>query len=486
MVMTTLPIANGSYLSESLPISAQECINWYPNVVQTTGLSQETLFGTPGITELATSGEIQQVSRGGHVMAGIQYFVNGDNLYRLNLTVDGGVDTFGMEALGFIEGDGRVSLSDNGTQLLILNPGGKGYIFTEDPDSLVEIADPDFTANGNPQHVVFIDGLFLLTTDSKKCIFSALNDGTSYNALDFFTAEADPDDIVAPVVFKNQLFIGGSETTEGFQNDPAAGFVRTGLFLSKGIYAPFSVVNASDTFMWIGGGTNESPAVWSFQGNTASKISTTAIDFILQGLTDAEIQGVFAWTYAQKGAYFVGFRLPNTTIVYDIITQRWHERQSQYVNGLGQRLTISYRVNSISTAYGRVIVSDAVDGKVGELDPDVYREYGNEIRRVVASQPFQNTMESFLVPSLELTAEAGVGNSDIEDPVITMEISVDGGKTYRSDRSRCLGKVGEYKRRAIWRRNGRMARMMVVRFTLTAAVKPVIIQLTADIEGPDG
>ena len=44
-----LPIANGFYSSESLPISAQRCINWYPNIVQTQGLSQETLFGIPGM-----------------------------------------------------------------------------------------------------------------------------------------------------------------------------------------------------------------------------------------------------------------------------------------------------------------------------------------------------------------------------------------------------------------------------------------------------
>jgi hypothetical protein len=36
-----LPIANGFYQSESLPVSAQQCVNWYPNVVQTQGLSQD-------------------------------------------------------------------------------------------------------------------------------------------------------------------------------------------------------------------------------------------------------------------------------------------------------------------------------------------------------------------------------------------------------------------------------------------------------------
>ena len=53
-----LPIANGFYVSDSLPISAQECTNWYPNITQGIGLSPETLFGTDGLTQLATSGTL--------------------------------------------------------------------------------------------------------------------------------------------------------------------------------------------------------------------------------------------------------------------------------------------------------------------------------------------------------------------------------------------------------------------------------------------
>ena len=77
-----LPIANAFYVSESLPISHQECVNFYPNIVQVPGaLSQETLFGIPGITELATTGILKQVNRGAKVKNGIPYFVNGDALF---------------------------------------------------------------------------------------------------------------------------------------------------------------------------------------------------------------------------------------------------------------------------------------------------------------------------------------------------------------------------------------------------------------------
>lgn len=481
MPVTQLPIANGFYVSDSLPIAAQECTNWYPNIVQGTGLNQETLFGTPGLEQLATSGTLENENRGSHEMAGKPYFVNGDRLYRLDETVVDSTATYSLEFIGDIAGTARVSMADNGTQLMILVPGGNGYIYNHVTDTFSQITDSDFTANGNPQFVVFIDGYFLVTTDSKKFIISAINDGTSYNALDFGTAESDPDDIVAPVVYKNQLFISGGETFEAFQNIGGADFPfqRTGLFLQKGCYAPYSLVNAQDTFMWVGGGENEGPAIWALSGNSTVKVSTTAIDSLLSKLTETQLSAIYSWAYASKGAYFIGFSLPSTTLVYDITSKRWHERKSFLSGALG-----AFRISSAVKAYNKIICGDSIDGRIGSLDPDVYTEYGNAIIRRVATQPFQNNMQSLFFPSLELTIESGVGNEDVPDPVIVLQRSKD-GKTWGEERPRSMGKIGEYNRRAIWRRNGRASRFEVFSFTLTDAVKPVIIQLTANIIGGD-
>jgi hypothetical protein len=364
---------------------------------------------------------------------------------------------------------------------MILVPGGDGYIYNKNTGILAQITDSDFIANGNPQYVAFVDGYFVCTTDSKKFIKSALNDGLSWNALDFGTAESDPDNTVAPVVYKNQLFIMGTQTAEAFQNVGGADFpfVRSGLFLSKGCYAPLSLINTQDTFMFIGGGVNESPAVWALSGNSVQKISTDAIDILLQELTADELTEVFAWTYAQKGAYFVGFAIPGSTLVYEFTSQRWHERKSYVDELLGD-----YRVSVMLNAYGQIICADIYDGRVGVLDPDEYAEYDNPIIRRVVTQPFINNMQSVFVPSIELTVESGVGNDACENPTILMERSLD-GKTWIAARAREIGRVGEYSRRAIWRRNGRAARMELFRFTLSDPVKPVFALLTADIVGGD-
>ena len=471
MPKVVLPIANGFYESDSLPISAQECVNFYPNIAQAPALNQETLFGTAGLEEVANANTLTG-NRGAHEMNGVPYFVMNNRLF--SMAAD-----FSLTFHGEIDGTVRVSMADNGTQLLILVPNGNGYIYNHVTDTFAQITDTDFTANGNPQLVVYIDGYFCLTTDSKKFIVSALNDGLSYNALDFGTAESDPDKIVAPVVFKNQLFIGGSQTIVPFQNIGGGDFPfqRTGLFLQKGIVSPFSIQTLQDTFVFIGAGQNESPAIWTLQGNDVAKISTTAIDKELSALTEAQVASIYSWGYAEKGAYFVGFSLPSGAFVYDIITKRWHERKSVIDGTLG-----GYRVTALVRAYNDIWAGDLVDGRIGNLSPDVFDEYGTEIRRSIVTQPFQSNMESFVVPEIELTVESGVGNAAAPDPQIGMARSRN-SKTWSDTRYRSIGKIGEYNHRAIWRRNGRAARFELFRFTISDPVKPVIIQLTADIEG---
>lgn len=485
MPRVQLPIGGGFYVSDSLPISAQECVNWYVNVPQTRGaLSSETLFGSAGISQVLTTGTINQVNRGAHVKDGKPYFLNGTTLYRVDRSFDvDGKEVFTAVTLGTIPGEGRVSMADNGKQLMIVVPGVDGWIVDESSGTpFQKITDAGFKANGNPQLVVFIDTFFVCNTDEKKYIISNSNDGLNWSALDFSTAESDPDDIASLIVHNNKLYLAGTETTEEHQNTGSGGFPfqRTGFFLDKGVYAPFSMISANGTFMWIGGGENEAPAIWALSGNSAQKISTSAIDSAIQDYTQAEIQQAFAYTYAKKGAFFVGFSFPTRTFEYNSITGLWNERKSQIVNTKGLTETIRWRVNSVVTAYNKVLCGDSQDGRIGEIDTDTYTEYGSEIIRTVSTQPFSDVGHTIVVPRLEATFESGVGDFVTLDPQIRLQISRD-GKSFGDSVNRSLGKIGEFGKRAVWNKLGKFPRFAVFKFTMSDPVKPVFIKLEANI-----
>jgi hypothetical protein len=482
--MINIPL-DGKYKSDSLTISNQLNVNCYLNIPQTQSFSQANLFGTAGITELSTTGVIRQVNRGSHVKAGKPYFLNGETLYRQDLATVNGVEVFTSVALGVIAGTGRVSMADNGTQLMVLVPGGSGYIINEEAGTVFqEITAAGFTANGTPQYVEFVDSFFIVTTDTKKFIKSDPNDGLVWNALDFGSAESDPDNIVSLIVNKNRLYIAGSETIEEFQNVGSGGFPfqRTGMFIPKGVFAPLSMINIGDSFMWIGGGTNEGASIWQLNGSSAVKISNTAIDSQIQKFSQSDTSSAFAYSFSQNGQFFVGFTFPKLTIEYNIVTGKWNERRSQIVNSKDATESIRWRVNSLVTAYGRIIVFDSRDGRIGELNEQTYTEYGKSIIRKFSTFTIFNDESSFSIPEIELTMESGVGNAAQPNPEIRLSTSTD-AKKFNNPIGRYVGSEGETGKRQIWARLGRFPRMCVCLFEFSDPCKFAVLRLGMRIKG---
>lgn len=479
MPRVEIPIATGFYEDASRPVASQQCINWIPIVPETNALSVSHVKGTPGLSLFATNGTFN--NRGAHVMDSIAFFVNGNSLFRVNS--DGTSNN-----LGTIQGTGRVSMADNGVQLLIVVPGVTGYVFTQSPDTLTIITDPDFFSLGPSDQVEYKDGFFIHISKT-KFFHSALNDGLTYGALDFGTAEVDPDDNTAIHVNRNVLYIGGNETIEPFQNIGGAGFVFQriqGGVIQKGIKAKFSVVDFDNSFVFLGGGVNEQPAIWRFAGASAVKISTHAIDNVIANETDQQQKDVFATTHAIEGSYFVCFHFSDTVFCYDATASArlgkpvWHERQSRNAQGIQTK----WRVASIIEAYGKTLVGDVLGPNIGEIDTSARNEYGTLIDRDVSTGPLQNNGLNFFISLLEVTTQSGVGNTvdPGSDPLITMSMSIDGGNTFGNELSRSLGKIGEYNQRQIWRRLGRVPRFAMFNFSVSDEVTPIIIKLEAEIE----
>lgn len=481
--MIPLPIGNGFYVSRSLPVSAQTCKNLYVSNPQTEGaLSQAVLFGTAGLTGVISTGEIKQINRGSYVKDGKPYFLNGETLYRVDHSLDiVGNDIYSLATLGTITGEDRASFATNGKQLIVI-ANGDGYIIDESSGTPFQvISDLDFKANGTPQQVVFLDSFFLVTTDEKKIIKSAANDGLNWNALDFGSAEADPDDITGIIAFKGQAFVAGTETIEVFENRGTAGFPFFkvgGFILNKGVTAPASLVKTSDSFMFVGGGRNEAPSIWALAGNSVQKIATDCIDSIIANMSNDEVKGCFAWSYAEEGAYFVGFTFASICLVYDLTSGKWHTRESRIINARGLTENVRFRANSMVSAYNKIMVGDSIDGRIGVLSMDTYTEYEMPIIREFVTMPVSVNGNSFSILAVELTVESGIG----DNPVYRLSTTRD-ARRFGYEKWRDSGAIGEYNKRVVWRRLGRFNRYAAMKFECSEPVKISIIKLEANIVG---
>ena len=476
-----LDIANGFYRSDSLPVSAQRCQNWFPVIAEAPALSAKALFPTPGLVQLSVNGV--DAGRGAITVNDIAYFINGTSLYSVS---SAGVSS----ALGTISGTGRVSTATNGQYLVIVVPGGNAYSYDTTAGVLTQITDVDFITSDT---VTYKDGYFVFTASAGNVFFnSELNDPLTYDALKFGTAEISPDKIVSTHVNHNELFVVGVETIEVFQNIGGVGFPFQriqGANIQKGSHATFSTVEFDNTFIFIGGGLNELSAVWRVTGSSSvAKVSTNAIDTEIQKFTRAEISDAFAWTYSCDGAFFAGFtfeslRIPSKTFVYDATASAlsgrsiWHERQS----GLDEN---RWRVNHIISAYGKLLVTDSTTGKIGTIEKATYTEYGETIFREITTQPYYIQDVSFIVGELQLFTEAGVGltTGQGSDPQIMYDYSDDGALTWSNQTTRPFGKIGEYQAVTTWRRQGLSKRNRVLRFKVSDPVKAVLIKLYAIAE----
>lgn len=480
-----LDIFSGFYQSESIPFNAQRCINLIPIRPESQSLNDKALFGSPGISSFAS---VAGNNRGSILAKNTPYFVNGKSLYSVDAN---GVGT----VLGVISGTNRVSMATNTTvdgvtKICIVVPGITAYVYDSALGSVTEITDVDFIVSDT---VVFKDGYYIFSASSGLNMFhSSLNDPLTFDALDTGTAEIDPDLIVGLIINHNELFVMGEETGELFQNVGGTGFAFQripGANIQKGLHAKAGMIYFDNTFVFIGGGKNESSAIWKLSGSSAAvKISTTAIDTAIKLYNKEEVSDCFAMSWSINGNFFLSFtfnsdRIPSRTFVYNATTSAlsggssWFEMQSGIADN-------RWRVQSIVRAYGKLLVGDENSGNIGYIDDDVFTEYGETILRKKTSQPFRALDRDQFWENLEVRMESGVGltSGQGSDPVIRMSFSNDGARTFTSEFPRGFGKIGEYLRRTVWRGQGRIPTDRVLSYSMTDPVRCNILACTVSDE----
>ena len=235
-------------------------------------------------------------------MNGTLYVVSGTEVYS--------IDSAGTATdLGDITGSGAASMDDNGTELVIVS-GGNGWVYNG--STLSAIADADFPTVTS---VTFLDGYHIFSKDSSdQLIISASYDPTSYGALDFATAEADPDNLVRVLTDHQELWLFGENTTEIWYYSGAAAFPFeriTGAFIERGCAAVNSVAKMDNSVFWLG----DDLIVYRAAEYTPQRISTHPIEGAIGTFANPAVAE--GWTYIQDGHSFYVLTFAEATFVYD-------------------------------------------------------------------------------------------------------------------------------------------------------------------------
>ena len=333
------PFFGGSYPGFSTNLANDRTINLYPELVETKqGKQIGALYSTPGQRKLLTLpnfgvGTVMGPCRGSRTMATTNKMIQ---VYGNTVMT---VDTNNITVLlGHINtSTGPVDIIDNGTQVAV-SDGYQLWAYT-----LVATATATLitTLPSAPGVLVIQDGFGLtniLGTD--QFYQSNLNDLTTWGALNFSSADAEPSPIVGMATLFRQVWIFKQNTTEVWNNVGGAGFTfqrMQGVYLQVGCQAPYSVATSGERVIWLGQNALGTSSVFMNNGYEAKPISTHAVDYKIieyQKATQKGIIDAIGFVYNQAGHTFYVLTFPggNATWVYDLTTQLWHER-GEWVNG---------------------------------------------------------------------------------------------------------------------------------------------------------
>jgi hypothetical protein len=216
------------------------------------------------------------------------------------------------------------------------------------------------------------------------------------------------------------------------------------------------------------------------QGYQPQRVSTHAVEYAIGQMS--VISDAVAYTYQQEGHsfYVLNFPTAGQTWVYDASTDQWHERawRDPLLGTLGR-----HRAQVHMAFAGENIVGDWETGNLYRLDLDTYSDNGAPIVRTRRCAHIASGGGWQFFSSLQLIMETGVGlaSGQGSDPQAMLRWSDDGGLTWSSEAWVSMGRMGEYKRRALWRRLGK-GRDRVFEVTITDPVKAVIVDAVLQVE----
>jgi hypothetical protein len=465
------PILGSTYVTRSVNAADSRCVNLFPEIIPEGGKEPAFLQRAPGLNFLQTvgTGPIRGLWAFSNDAA-TAFVVSGTELYQID-------QAYVATKIGNVSGTGPVSIADNGTQVFFAC-NGPSFIYNNTTNVFSQITDPDFPGAVT---VGYLDGYFVFNEPNSQRIWvTSLLDGLSVDPLDFASAEGAPDGVAGLIIDHREAWVFGTNSVEVWYDAGAADFPLQriqGAFNEIGCIAPYSIAKLDNGVFWLGADARGRGIVYRANGYTGARVSTHAVEWQIQQYAD--MSDAIAYTDQQDGHafYVLVFPSANTTWVYDVSTQAWHERAG-FTNGAFTR----HRSNCQMSFNNKIIVGDFESGNIYSFDLEVYADNGQIqkwLRTWRALPTGQNNLKRTAQHSLQLDCESGVGLNlgQGSDPEVMLRWSDDGGHTWSNEHWATIGKIGQFYRRVFWRRLGMTLKLRdrVYELSMTDPVKIAIV-----------
>jgi hypothetical protein len=389
--------------------------------------TQVALQSRPGLVQNSTAGtaDIEAIFQKDGVLSGDLFAVGGGFLYRDGVLV------------GAIDGSGPVSIAGNEIGLAVT--AGETLWFYNGT-TLRAVAFPDAA---DVSKVIELASRFVaLRSGTQKFYWSEVLedalDGTGlleFGALNFASAESEPDRLLDACTIDDVLVLGGTETVEFWSktgNNELPFTPVSGRVYSKGLSATGCMVSFDNSMAYV-----SAEGLVYRAGNVPERISTTGIEERIEASATAAL-----FTFFFEGHEFLNLRLDSYTMAYDAQSKQWCEFASWEMDNWRCRCA----------AQGPLFGAD--DGKILEFSG--HADLGGVLERRFRAGA---ALDSGSVSASNIRLRTNPGQTSYlsgtyANPTVEMRTSRDGGQTWGNWRQASLGAQGEYRRQVEWRACG--------------------------------
>lgn len=376
--------------------------------------------------KLFSSGTAGTRTRGFRVVNGVPYILVDRNLYKI-------YSTTAQEWLADVPGDGFVSMSDDGFNLIIRNTGtvafinqkfifnGSGATYHWNQDKLVTMNLPNMV---NP-------GEFVSTQVDSTTEFNAIGE-----------ARLLGDDILQIYPFQKKIVMAGDRSIEVYYDEGGSPQpivpVPQAATNQIGVASAYSMAETPDYLYMLGA----DGLVYRLINFDLVPVSTSSI---AKELNNADTTDAHGYTCQLDGQWFYILQLPsdNLTLTFSEKTGEWSRLSTGTAQPIARHLISGY-----GNAYGKRIVAGRASSTLYEWDFETFQSNGSAIIRQFDTAPINGAMlgvagQRLIGNKVRFIMQTGVGTSLSRNPKMIVQYSIDGGRSFSKEYWLSMSREGE-------------------------------------------
>lgn len=387
-------------------------------------------------------------------------------------------------------------VSNNASQVMIVD-GVSGFIYDVNAGTLTKITSPGFP--GQPLNVVFFDGYFVVPSlqgNKTQFFISALNDGLTWDALDFALIQTYPGYLIGVGVVSERLFFFKNTSTEVWYNAGAADFPfrqDKNLIFNYGCLTRNSIQSGFGYLFWLSSNDNGVGSVMMTMGSTPVPISDNAIDSLISSFSNPSNMDSYIYKDLDTVFYVMSWTDDDVTLVYNVTMKEWG-RMSMQQNPVVPGKPFSGKTRHIANCHAyfnnKHYVASYKSSSLYEFSRAYYSNVGEIIPclRVTKNLFDPAAYRRVQINAIQIDMQMGIGAENGEgfdeyepldydpvmDPQMYLSIAKNNSPVFGNSIPQPIGKIGNFQNRMIWRKKGVM-RNCVCKFEMFAPVGPVAI-----------